>query len=169
MHLYQLTSQYREALAVLNDCDLSDLTPDEQQDLLETTLEPFEFEINNKILSVGKFIANLELEAEALKTMEQRIQVRRKSNERKAEWLTNYAHVSMETMKLTEVKDNQIKLNIRKNPPKVVITNESLLPSEFTELQTTTLIRKNLISESLKLGNFVPGAHLQNSTRLQIK
>ena len=90
MELYKITSEYRQALAVINNCDLSDLNPDEQQDLISNTLDPFEYEFQHKALAIGAFVANLELEAEALKTMEQRIQVRRKGNERKALWLRDY-------------------------------------------------------------------------------
>ena len=100
--------------------------------------------------------------------MEQRVQQRRKSNERKAEWLRDYLHVNMEVMKLVDIKDNQIRLSIRKNPPKVVIANDLLLPDDFKEKQITVLIRKNLIADAIRQGQSVPGAYLQNGTRLQI-
>ena len=168
MKLYEITTEYRQALAVLNDADLTDLSPDEQQDLIQNTLEVFEDQFQTKALAIGAFIANLELEAEALKVMEQRIQKRRKSNENKAEWLKDYLHVNMEVMKLVDIKDNQIRLSIRKNPPKVVIDNDMLLPDDFKEKQITVLIRKNLIADAIRQGQSVPGAYLQNGTRLQI-
>jgi hypothetical protein len=51
-------------------------------------------------------------------------------------------------MKLVDIKDNQIRLSIRKNPPKVVIANDLLLPDDFKEKQITVLIRKNLIADA---------------------
>jgi len=168
MKLYEITTEYRQAMAVLNDADLTDLSPDEQQDLINDTLEVFDDQFQTKALAIGAFIANLELEAEALKVMEQRVQQRRKSNERKAEWLRDYLHVNMEIMKLNDIKDNQIRLSIRKNPPKVVIANDLLLPDDFKEKQITVLIRKNLIADAIRQGQSVPGAYLQNGTRLQI-
>ena len=168
MKLYEITTEYRQALAVLNDADLTDLSPDEQQDLINDTLAVFEDKFQTKALAIGAFIANLELEAEALKVIEQRIQKRRKSNESKAQWLKEYLHVNMEMMNLIDIKDNQIRLTIRKNPPKVVIANDLLLPDDFKESQVTILIRKNLIADAIKQGQIVPGAYLQNGTRLQI-
>jgi len=101
--------------------------------------------------------------------MEQRIQHRRKGNERKVEWLTDYLHANMEATKLLDLKDNQIRLTIRNNPPKVIVMNEADVPACYKEQEIKTLIRKNLIAEALKKGNNVPGAYLQSSTRLQIK
>ena len=49
-----------------------------------------------------------------------------------------------------------------------VIDNDSLLPDDFKEKQITTLIRKNLIADAIRQGQIVPGAYLQNGTRLQI-
>ena len=169
MKLYEITTEYRQALAVINEADLTDLNPEEQQQLITDTLAPFEYEFQHKALAIGAFVANLELEADALKTMEQRINQRRKANERKAEWLTDYLHVNMEVMKLTSIKDNQISLSLRKNPPKVIINNETLIPEDFKETQTTILIRKTLIADALKQGKVIPGAMLQQSTRLQIR
>jgi len=39
MKLYEITHEYRQALAVLNDTDLSDLSPDERQESEQATLE----------------------------------------------------------------------------------------------------------------------------------
>ena len=75
----------------------------------------------------------------------------------------------MKAMNLLAIKDNQISLNVRKNPGRVVIENETLLPDNYKETQTTTLIRKSLIADAIKAGNNVPGAALHNGTRLDIR
>jgi hypothetical protein len=169
MKLYEITMQYRQALAVLDQADLSDLTPEEQQELVSNTLDDFEDKFQSKALAVGAFVANLELEAESLRTMETRIQQRRKSTERKAEWLKDYVHVQMQAMDLLDIHDNQIRLSIRKNPPKVIIENDDLLPEDYKEVQVNVLIRKTLIADAIKNGDKVPGAYLHYGTRLQIK
>ena len=169
MKLYEITADYRQALNVLNDADLTDLTIDEQQQLIHDTLGQFTDRFQSKALAIGAFIANLELEAEALKTMEQRIQQRRKANERKAEWLRDYLQINMQAMDLLDIQDNQIRLSIRKNPPKVIVENDALVPEDFKETEVNILIRKTLIADALKSGQSVPGAHLQYGTRLQIR
>ena len=100
--------------------------------------------------------------------MELRIQQRRKANERKSEWLRDYLHINMTGMNLLDIKDNQIRLSIRTNPAKVIIENELTIPEEYKEQQITTLNRKSLIAEAIKLGKIIPGAVLRNGTRLQI-
>ncbi len=169
MKLYEITQEYRTALAVLNDADLTDLAPDEQQQLLNDTLSPFYDQLEQKALAIGAYIASLDLEADALKTMENRIQQRRKATERKVDWLTDYLHTNMEAAKLLDIKDNQIHLSIRKNPPKVIVTDEVAIPACYKAEVVTISVKKNLIAEALKQGGTVAGAYLQSSTRLQIK
>jgi len=168
MKLYEITTEYRQALAILNEADLSSLSPEEQQDLFKNTLDQFECQFQDKALAIGAFVANLDLEANALKTMEQRIQQRRKAIELKSEWLKDYLHINMTAIQLLEIKDNQLRLSIRNNPPSVVIEDELTVPDEYKEQQVTVLIRKNLIAEAIKHGKAVPGAALRNGTRLQI-
>lgn len=168
MKLYEITTEYRQALAILNEADLSSLSPEEQQDLFKNTLDQFECQFQDKALAIGAFVSNLDLEANALKTMEQRIQQRRKANERKSEWLKDYLYMNMTAIQLLEIKDNQIRLSIRNNPPSVVIEDELTVPDEYKEQQVTVLIRKNLIADAIKNGKAVPGAALRNGTRLQI-
>ena len=169
MKLYEISSQYRQALNVFEEIDLSDLNEEQQHQLINDTLEPIEDDFKTKALSIGSYIANLDLEAEALKTMEKRIEQRRKANERKVNWLKDSLHNEMKAMNLLAIKDNQISLNVRKNPGRVVIENETLLPDNYKETQTTTLIRKSLIADAIKAGNNVPGAALHNGTRLDIR
>ena len=169
MKLYELSTQYREAVNVFEDIDLSDLSEEQQHQLINDTLEPIEDDFKTKALSIGSYIANLDLEAEALKTMEKRIEQRRKANERKVNWLKDYLHNEMKAINLLSIKDSQISLNIRKNPGRVIIENERLLPEDYKEAQTTILIRKSLIADALKAGQTVPGAVLRNGTRLDIR
>lgn len=169
MKLYELSSQYRQALTVFEDIDLSDLNEEQQHQLINDTLEPIEDDFKTKALSIGSYIANLDLEAEALKTMEKRIEQRRKANERKVNWLKDYLHNEMKAINLLTIKDSQISLNVRKNPGRVIIENETLLPDNYKEAQTTILVRKSLIAEALKAGHRVPGAALHNGTRLDIR
>ncbi|MDP2100112.1 MAG: siphovirus Gp157 family protein [Methylobacter sp.] len=169
MKLYSITHEYRQALAVLNNADLTDLAPDEKQQLLNDTLSPFYDQFETKALAIGAFISNLSLEADALKTMETRIQLRRKANERKVEWLTDYLHTNMEAMRLLDIKDDQIHLAVRKNPPKVIVTDEIAIPACYKAEVVTVSVKKSLIAEAIKQGGTVAGAYLQSSTRLQIK
>ena len=64
MKLYELSNQYREAINVFEDIDLSDLNEEQQHQLINDTLEPIEDDFKTKALSIASYIANLDLEAE---------------------------------------------------------------------------------------------------------
>ena len=51
----------------------------------------------------------------------------------------------------------------------VVIDNEALLPDEYKEMELTLTVRKQLVQKALGEGRTVPGAHLEASTRLDIR
>jgi len=69
MKLYEITHEYRQALAVIGQADLSDLNLEEQQQLINDTLEGFTDQFEHKALAIGAFIASLDLEVDALNSM----------------------------------------------------------------------------------------------------
>ena len=93
----------------------------------------------------------------------------RKAAERKATWLTDYLHTHMAHLGFDDLKNEQIRLKIKKTPPKVIVENADLIPDAYKETQVAVLIRKSLIAEDLKNGRPVPGTHLESGTRLDIR
>ena len=68
-----------------------------------------------------------------------------------------------------DLKNEQIRLKIKKTPPKVIVENADLIPDAYKETQVEVPIRKSLIAEDLKNGRPVPGTHLEAGTRLDIR
>ena len=60
-------------------------------------------------------------------------------------------------------------LSIKKNPPKVVIEDEEMIPQSFIDVQTVEKVNLKTIKEELKKGEAVQGARLIQETRLDIK
>jgi hypothetical protein len=160
--LYQITDRYREALLLLSD-------PELPREVVNDTLEAIEGEFESKALAVAAFIGNLELEAAAVREVEERMTKRRKALEGRAESLREYLHFHMKRLKMQEVKSAEITAKIKRNPPRVVIDNEALLPDEYKEMELTLTVRKQLVQKALGEGRPVPGAHLEASTRLDIR
>jgi hypothetical protein len=75
----------------------------------------------------------------------------------------------MERTGLTRLAHPWLVLRIQANPPSVVIEDEGLLPDGFRETITTVKLLKAEIGKALKSGEAVPGAHLEQSTRLVIQ
>lgn len=168
MNLYEISSQHQELLDFINDEDLSELSIDDQHALIATKLN-LNDDFKQRALSIAAFVCNLDLEATALKVMEQRLQVRRKANETKVEGLKNYLLTTMSAMNIKDISNHQLRLVVRSNPCKVVFDDEDSIPEQFKEIVSTIKISKSAISEQLKAGNEVTGAHLEKSIRLDIK
>ena len=160
--LYQITDRYQQALLLLSD-------PELPPEVVNDTLDAIEGEFESKALAVAAFIGNLELEATAVREVEERMTRRRKALEGRAESLRECLHIHMKRLKVQEVKSAEITVKIKRNPPRVIIDNEALLPDDYKELELTLKVRKQLVQKALGEGHTVPGAHLEATTRLDIR
>ena len=160
--LYQITDRYREALLLLSD-------PELPPEVVNDTLDAIEGEFESKALAVAAFIGNLELEAAAVREVEDRMTRRRKALEGRAESLREYLHFHMQRLKVQVLKSTELTVKIKRNPPRVVIDNEALLPDDYKEVELAIKIRKQSVQQALGEGRTVPGARLESTTRLDIR
>jgi hypothetical protein len=162
--LYQMVDEYREALTGLADMDLDDQT-------LADTLEGLQGELVVKGQNVAAFTLNLEAEAAAMKEAEQRIAKRRRALENKAKGMRDYLRINMERAGITEISANDMsfKVKLMKGRPACVIDDEGSLPPDYIEEVTTTKVDKRLITQAIKDGYEVPGAHLETKPALKIE
>jgi hypothetical protein len=68
---------------------------------------------------------------------------------------------TMEDVGLSKVVEPDFTLSLRKQPPKLQVTDETTVPSEFWRQQDPKLDRQTLIA-ALKAGEKIPGALLNN-------
>lgn len=64
----------------------------------------------------------------------------------------------------TDMEHNKVKWSVRNTPQKVIISDESLLPSKFIREKVTTAPDKVLLKASLKNGKHIQGAYLNNGS-----
>lgn len=161
--LYQMVDEYRDALAHLADMDLDDQT-------MEDTLEGLQGELMVKGQNVAAFALNLEAEAQAMKEAEQRIAKRRRALENKSKHLRDYLRINMERSGITEISanDKSFRVKLMKGRPTCVIDDEKALPPDYVEEVKTTRVDKRLITQAIKDGYEVPGAHLETKPALKI-
>lgn len=161
--LYQMVDEYRDALAHLADMDLDDQT-------MEDTLEGLQGELMVKGQNVAAFALNLEAEAQAMKEAEQRIAKRRQALENKSKHLRDYLRINMERSGITEISanDKSFRVKLMKGRPTCVIDDEKALPPDYVEEVKTTRVDKRLITQAIKDGYEVPGAHLETKPALKI-
>lgn len=162
--LYVLAQEYRAAAEQLADLDLDPQT-------VSDTLESMGGDLEVKAKNTALVIRNIEATADAIKAAEQEMSKRRKAMENRAAALTQYLLDSMQFAGIQKIESPHLCLTIKKNPAAVVIDGVDLIPSEFmkTPEPPPPAPDKKAIAEAIKGGKEVPGAHLVQGVRLEIK
>lgn len=161
MNLYQLSTEYLDALDALTDAD--DLPPEAIAD----TLEGMAGEWADKALNVARYVRNLEVEANAIKDAIRGMDTRMKAASTKAERLKAYLLDELERTGL-KPKAADLALRLQKNPASIVIESEGLIPDDYREEVTTWRVDKRAIKDAWQAGKAVPGTRLEQVTRLVI-
>ncbi len=156
--LYEIAARYEQALIKLTDADLP-------EEVVQDTLEGIEGEIEEKAVNVAKFIGNLESQAKQIDEAVKAMKARQTSLKNRSARIKTYLHDNMEKSGITAISCPYFDIKIKKNPPSVIIEDEALIPSEFTDTKTVVTINKTAI----KKAGGCPGATLQSSTRVEIK
>lgn len=103
---------------------------------------------------------------EAAKKMKQRANLLNK----KADRIRDYLMQQMLLLGERSIDVPEFSMKIKKNPPSVIIDNEDLIPDKYWyEIPATWAIDKAMIKKDIDMGDEVPGAHLHQGDRLEIK
>lgn len=164
MTLYELTSEYMELLAMLED-------PDVDEDLIADTLEGIDGELEVKADGYARVMRQMDADAKAIKAEEERLANRRKSLENRAANLKGRLQQMMEITGKVKFKTELFSFGIQKNPAAVVIDEQYIenIPEEYLIQQEPKIDRAKL-KEDLKAGKNLDGiAHLEQSESLRIR
>lgn len=164
LSLFSIAGEYRQQLDQLEQLGLDEQT-------FKDTLESISGDIETKSINVAMFARNLEAGAAAIETQIAIMADRAAAIRKKSEHVKGYLLANMEHAKLQKIDSPYFVLSIRKNPASVVIDNESDVPPSFLTIPEPPAPRldKTKLKEALKNGQVVPGAHLEQKTRLEIK
>lgn len=162
--LYVLSGEYLAVANKLADSDLPD-------DVIADTLESLSGDLEVKATNVAMFVRNLESSAEQIKLAEKQMADRRKAIENKAANIREYLKANMQRTGITKIECPHFALTIKKNPPSVVIDDVDAIPEIFmvTPEPPPPSPDKKAIGEHLKNGALIPGCHLEQGERLEIK
>jgi hypothetical protein len=158
-----MTAQYK----ALEDLESSEDLPAE---LIRDTLEALQGDLQDKCINVAKFIGNLDLTAEGIEFAANRMKARAAVLRKRAESLHAYLQINMQACGISKVECPYFTLQLKKNPPTVIIDHEASIPEKFWRQPDTPpkVIDKKLIAAAIKAGEEVPGCHLNNGERLEI-
>lgn len=163
--LYEIAETYRKALETLGDLELPD-------QVVQDTLEGLQGDMQVKSQNVAAFCLHLESMAEAIREAEKKMAHRRQVIGNRAENIRAYLKNCMETAGISKIECPYFKMQIKKNPPKTVIDDETKVP--ITLLRTPTppppVPDKKAIAEFLKQqpNERTEWAHQEQGTRLDI-
>lgn len=163
--LYELTQEYTELLAMLED-------PEMDEQVIADTLEGLSGEIEAKADGYARVIKQMDADSKAIKAEEERLYNRRKSLENRISYLKNRLQYAMELTGSTKIKTELFNIGIQKNPAKVVIDDPTKIPEGFL-IQQDPKVDTAAIKESLKSEDEAPIwdgiAHLEQSESLRIR
>ena len=128
------------------------------------TLDAIEDTIEHKVENIIKFLKHLESEINAYKAEEMRLQRKRKSLENKFNGLKEYTKQMLELAGFEKIKAGLFNVRLQKNPPAVIIKDESLIPQEY-RIPQPDLIDKKKILQAITNGIKVEGAELAPESR----
>lgn len=159
--LYELAAQYQRDLEYIQNSDL-----DEQQaaELLET----MQGTIQDKAKNVAMVIRNMETTAEAIEAAEKEMASRRKSIERKIEWMKNYLLQNMERTGISKIESPYFVISLRDNPESLIVESDADIPAEYWKQQEPTLDKAGL-KKDIQLGLIVDGCRLERKKSVRIK
>jgi len=161
--LYQIAEDHNKTL--LEMAEIEDLNEDVVNDMIEL----MEGDFKSKAISVAGFFQNIDGDIAAMKEAEKRIAVRRKSAESKVIRMKEYLLSNMLRTGITKIECPEFSISTRKNPAKLVISDDTKIPMIYKETITKTSVVNAKLKDALKSGIEIEGAELTFGASLTIK
>lgn len=113
--------------------------------------------------------ADLSMSVEAIETEIERLQLLKAERKSRAQRLHDAVKRYMEMVGTSEIVTDLYTVKVRRNPPKVEITDELVIHKEYKREVIEYKVDKKAIAEALKAGVVVDGARLIQTNRLEVK
>lgn len=162
--LYEIADQFK-SLTLLAESE--DLPPE----VIRDTLEGLTGDMELKSANVAKFILGIEAEADMIEQAAKAMQERAAKRRKRADQIRAYLLFNLQACGITKVSCPEFTLSVRRNPPAVDIDDPEVVPAEFMATPEPPPPRpdKTKIKAALKEGRSVPGCHLRESDRLEVR
>lgn len=159
--LYELAAQYQRDLEYIQNSDL-----DEDQAI--QLLESMQGAIQEKAKNVAMVIRNMETTVEAIAAAEKEMAARRKSIDRKIDWMKTYLLENMERTGISKIESPYFVIALRDNPESLIIEQDAEIPAEYYKPQDPVLDKVTL-KKDMQLGVIVSGCRLERKKSVRIK
>jgi len=162
MRLYEIADQYQFLLGSLYDSETGVI--DEK---VLAKLQALDDPLETKCINITRIFKQIDAERQAIEKERKAMAKREKSLKNQVDGLKNYLLSNMERCSVSEIKCPQFVIRLQKNPVKLDITDESLIPPQY-EIMTISLDNEK-IKDDLKNGVEIPGARLVQGSSIRIK
>ncbi|MGD7020639.1 siphovirus Gp157 family protein [Levilactobacillus sp. LN180102] len=161
MNLYELEGN------LLHVVELANSAKPEDQQLFADTIESLQDSIADKAIGYGKVINQLVADEKQLTDKISHDKDRKRILSNNISRLKLALQHGMETAGKDKIKDIDLSIWIQNNQPSVAVTDDKLIPDEFTEVEKK--LNKTAIKQALNDGEEVPGAKLVQTRSIRIK
>ena len=161
MTLYELTNEYKRLYDMAEEMDLSPCD-------LKDTLDGMDEELSEKADGYGKVIRQMESDSDAIDAEIKRLQGRKKTIKSNINRMKSFLKIAMDEAGKKEICGELFKFKIRKNPPKLEILNESLVPKEFRIPQPDKIDKRAIMNE-IRASGPVDWAEIVREESLQMR
>lgn len=155
MRLYEITEAYANLEAIEDDVDVS------------SALANVEGALEDKLESIAKVIKNLEAMADAYEDEERRLRTKKQAAKKRVEGLKRYVKDNLEAIGKDKVEAGIFKWSLQYSPPKLVITDESLIPDEFFVIERKPI--KSEIKKAIEAEQTIDGAEIVREKHLRLR
>ena len=159
--LYEISSAWDKLMSM-------DMETDEDQRAFIELLNELQGTFDEKAEAYCKVLRNIESEVDGFDAEIDRLKKRKDALENKHKRIKAYFDIACRQI-MQDGDSRQVgvfKIRLKKNPPKCIVQDESLIPDEYKK--TTVACEVSKIKDAIKSGVDVPGAYLVQDTSLQI-
>lgn len=139
------------------------------EEIFAEALANNQMDLADKLEGYAMVIKNIESDVEGLKAEEKRLKDRRVVMENRIKRMKENMQYSMVSTNQRKVTGEKFSFTVQKNPPRLNIVDDKLIPKDFITVTTTEKIDNKAIIELLKNEQVVPGAEISQGESIRIR
>lgn len=125
-------------------------------------------DLDDKLEACGKWIKGRKALINSMRVEEQAMRRRREVEERKLERMKDYVMRTVLKKPGQRFECGSCSMGVRKSS-RVVIDDEAMLPEQFVTVTERRSPSKSAIRDAIRLGEEVPGAHIDDAVSLTVR
>ncbi len=160
-NIYEITDKYKFIQQLIEDG-----APEEA--FIEA-LNTIDGELAEKLENYASVMKNIESDIAGIKAEEGRLAERRKAMENSIKRMKENMQTAMVETGQTKVKGEKFSFNVQKNPPSLLVHDDSLIPIDYIKVEEVKTIDKKAILAELKNGADIQGVEIQQGESIRIR